>query len=151
MLIDGEEKVGIISTPDALRRAEEKGMDLVEVAPQARPPVCKIMDYSNYIYSLKKKQKKQKKASKTEIKTIRLSIRTDKHDMETKAKQAQKFLGERNLVKVVLIFHGREITHPELAIEKMQQICSMVEDVGVIEQKPLTQGRQMIMILKPAK
>lgn len=135
---------------EALRRAEEKELDLVEVAPLADPPVCKLMDYGTYLYSLKKKEKKARKSvKKTETKTIRLSIRTEQHDLDVKAKQARKFLEDRNLVKVALIFRGREISHQDLGHEKMQTFYQMIEDVCEIEEEPKRQGFQMVMILKP--
>ncbi len=151
-MIDGEEKVGVINTQEALQRAREKELDLVEVAPLADPPVCKVMDYGNYLYSLKKKKKKAKKSvKKTETKTIRLSIRTEKHDLEVKAKKARQFLEDRNLVKVVVIFRGREISHQDLAKTKLQEFYEKVEDLCKIEQEPKRQGFQMMMILNPNK
>jgi len=149
LLIDGDEKVGIVPTEEAIKRAQEKGLDLIEVAPLASPPVCKIMDYGNYLYGLKKKTKKAKRVKKTETKTIRLSIRTDKHDLEIKAKQARKFIEERNLIKVVLIFRGREVTHVDLASQKINEFYKLVEDVAIIEQEPRKQGLQMVMMLNP--
>ena len=137
---------------DALARAAKKELDLVEVSPLSKPPVCKIMDFGTYLYNQKKKEKKQKRAQKqTETKTIRLSIRTEIHDLEVKAKQARKFLEARNLVKVALIFRGREMTHGDLALEKMRQFHKIIEDVSIIEQQPKRQGYQMIMILNPLK
>ena len=109
------------------------------------------MDYGTYLYDLKKKTKKAKKVKKTETKTIRLSIRTDKHDLEIKAKQARKFLEERNIIKVVLIFKGREVTHVDLASQKINEFYKLVEDVCVIEQHPMKQGLQMTMMLNPSK
>lgn len=141
-----------MNTQEALKRAEEKELDLVEVAPLSEPPVCKIMDYGNYLYSLKKKDRKQKKrAKKTETKTIRLSIRTEQHDLDVKAKKARKFLEDRNLVKVVVIFRGREISHQDLARAKMKQFYELIEDICKIEQEPKKQGFQMTMILNPNK
>lgn len=135
---------------EALKKAQERELDLVEVAPLATPPVCKIMDFGNYLYSLKKKDKKQRKrVKKTETKTTRLSIRTEKHDLEVKAKQARKFLEERNLVKVVLIFRGREMAHQDLAYEKMKEFKIMLEDISAVDQEPKRAGYQMVMILKP--
>ena len=151
LLIDGEEQLGIMSTTEALKRAEEKGLDLVEVAPLAKPPVCKIMDYGTYLYNLKKQKKNQTKVKKTETKTVRLSIRTDKHDLEVKAKKAHQFLGDRNPIKVVVIFKGREITHKDLGFSKMDEFYKLVEDVATIDQEPKMQGYQMIMMLKPTK
>ncbi len=109
------------------------------------------MDYGNYLYSLKKKSKNQTRVKKTETKTIRLSIRTDIHDMEVKARQARKFLEGRNLIKVVLIFKGREIAHRDLAIKKMAEFQKLIEDICTIEQEPKKQGFQMVMILNPLK
>lgn len=141
-----------MDTQEALKRAEEKELDLVEVAPLSEPPVCKIMDFGNYLYSLKKKDRKQKKkAKKTETKTIRLSIRTEQHDLDVKAKKARKFLEDRNLVKVVVIFRGREISHQDLARAKMQEFYELIEDICKIEQEPKKQGFQMTMILNPNK
>lgn len=151
-MIDGEEKLGEMPLEKALERASEKGLDLVEVAPLAKPPVCKIMDFGNHLYNLKKKEKKQKKSAKqTETKTIRLSIRTESHDLEVKARKARKFLESRHPLKVVLIFRGRELAHKDLAIEKMKTFQAMLEDVCTIEQMPKKQGYQMIMILNPLK
>ena len=141
-----------MDTQEALKRAEEKELDLVEVSPLSEPPVCKIMDFGNYLYSLKKKDRKQKKkAKKTETKTIRLSIRTEQHDLDVKAKKARKFLEDRNLVKVVVIFRGREISHQDLARKKMQEFYELIEDICKIEQEPKKQGFQMTMILNPNK
>lgn len=151
LLIEGDEKLGVMSKEEALKRAEEKGLDLVEVAPLANPPVCKIMDYGTYLYGLKKNRKKQSKVKKTETKTIRLSIRTGLHDLEVKAKKARKFLEERNLIKAVVLFRGREITHQDLGIQKLKQFYEMLEDISTIEQEPRKQGFQMIMMLNPLK
>jgi len=110
------------------------------------------MDYGTHLYSQKKKEKKQKKAQKqTETKTIRLSIRTEIHDLEVKAKRARKFLESRNIIKVALIFRGREMAHGDLAISKMKEFAEMLEDIAVIDQNAKRQGYQMIMILKPIK
>ena len=127
-------------------------MDLVEVAPDNKPPVCKIMDYGTHLYNLKKKAKKQKKAQKqTETKGIRLSIRIEKHDIEIKAKTARKFLEERNIVKVTVIFRGREMAYGDMAKEKLMNFAEILEDISVIEQEPKRQGYQMTMIIKPIK
>ncbi len=110
------------------------------------------MDFGNYLYSLKKRDRKQKKkVKKTETKTIRLSIRTEQHDLDVKAKMARKFLEGRNLVKVALIFRGREISHQDLARAKMQEFYELIEDICKIEQEPKKQGFQMTMILNPNK
>ena len=141
-----------VSIEEALKQAEEKELDLVEVSPLSSPPVCKLMDYGTYLYSQKKKDRKQKKASKqTETKTIRLSIRTESHDLNIKAKKAQKFLEDRNTVKVVVIFRGREMAHGDLAIQKMDEFFKLLEEIATIEQEPKRQGYQMTMILNPLK
>lgn len=151
LLIEGEEKIEM-TVQDAIARAQAQSLDLVEVAPLANPPVCKVMDFKNYLYNLKKKEKKQKKAAKkTETKTIRLSIGIEQHDLETKARQARGFLEERDLVKVVLIFHGREITHQDLGIAKLQKFFELLQDISEMEQPPTRQGYQMSMMLVPRK
>ncbi len=148
--MDGEEKVGLVPTEEAIKRAREKGLDLVEVSPMTDPPVCKVMDYKNYLYSEKKKEKKQKRAQKKiETKTIRLSIRTDVHDLEVKARQARKFLEGRNIVKVVVLFKGREMAHADLGFGKLKIFHEMLQDVAVIEQEAKRLGYQMTMILNP--
>jgi translation initiation factor IF-3 len=141
-----------MKTEKARERAEKKGLDLVEVSPASNPPVCKIMDYGNYLYDIKKKKKAQKKAQKkTDTKTIRLSIRTESHDLETKAKQARKFAEKGHPLKIVVIFKGREITHKDLGVEKMHEFQKLLEDITTIEQEPKKQGYQMIMTLNPIK
>ena len=135
----------------ALELAKKKELDLVEVSPMSSPPVCKLMDFGTYLYSLKKKDKQQKKAQKqTETKTIRLSIRTGSHDLEIKAKQARKFLEDRHIVKVVVLFKGREMAHGDLGFAKMDEFYKMLEEVAAIDQEPKRQGYQMTMILKPS-
>lgn len=125
-------------------------MDLVEVAPLANPPVCKILDFGTFIYKHKKIEQKQKRQQRqTETKTIRLSIRTDTHDLEVKANQARKFLDKRHPLKVVLIFRGREAMHSDLAIEKMKMFFTLIEEVSTIEQEPKKQGNQLLMIVNP--
>ncbi len=144
--------IGEVSIEEALKKAKDKELDLVEVSPMSSPPVCKLMDFGTYLYNLKKKDKKQKKSQRqTETKTIRLSIRTESHDLEIKAKQARKFLEERNTVKVVIIFKGREMAHGDLAVAKMNEFFKLIEDVATIEQNPKRQGYQMTMILNPIK
>lgn len=137
---------------EALKKAKDKALDLVEVSPMTSPPVCKIMDFGTYLYNQKKKDKKQKKANKqTETKTIRLSIRTGKHDLDIKAKKARKFLEGRNIVKVVVLFKGREMAHGDLGYVKMDEFFKLLEDVATIEQQPKRQGYQMTMIINPIK
>ena len=149
LLVDGEDKQEM-TVEEGVQKAQAVGLDLVEVAPLASPPVCKIMDFKNYLYNLKKKEKKQRKsAKKTETKTVRLSVGIEQHDMETKARQARGFLEGRDLVKVVLIFHGREITHQDLGLEKLKKFFALLEDIAEMEQPPTRQGYQMGMMLVP--
>lgn len=150
--MDEEGIIGELTIQEALKRAEEKKLDLVEVSPLSSPPVCKLMDYGTHLYDLKKKEKKQKKAQKhVETKTIRLSIRTGSHDLEVKARQARKFLEARHPIKVVILFKGREMAHGDLAKSKMDEFFRYVEEVATIEKTPSRSGYQMTMFLNPIK
>ncbi len=132
--------------------AKEQGLDLVEVSPTVHPPVCKIIDFGKYLYKQKKQEQKQKSSQKShEVKGVRLSLRTDNHDIEVKMNQAKKFLGEGNSLKIALIFRGREITHYDLALEKMRFIKEGLKDVAKVDQEPKRQGNNLIMILSPSK
>lgn len=132
--------------------AKEQGLDLVEVSPTVHPPVCKIMDYGKYLYRQKKADQKHKAMQKgTEIKGIRLSLRTDKHDLEVKIKKAEEFLKDGHSVKFALIFRGREVTHYDLGIEKMIIIRDALKDTTKVDQEPKKQGYNLIMILSPLR
>lgn len=152
-LIDNEgEQLGIMAIEDALAKAQEKDIDLVEVSPNAKPPVCKLMDYGKYRYKQKKIDQKHRKMQKqTEVKGIRMGFRTDDHDIEVKRKQAERFLKARNMVKVALIFRGRELAHVDLAKEKMKKFAEELSEVGNVEAGPKKQGNNLIMILTPIK
>lgn len=131
--------------------AKEQELDLVEVAPNANPPVCKIMDFGKFLYHQKKQEQKHKKSQKQkEVKGIRLSLRTDIHDLETKAGHAREFLKNRNMVKVALILRGREFAHQDLARQKMMQFADMLKDTATIEQMPKKTGANLIMMLNPS-
>jgi translation initiation factor IF-3 len=146
------EQHGIMGLSKAKAMAKEVGQDLVEVSPTAHPPVCKIMDYGKHLYKQKKQDQAQKKAQKqTEVKVIRIGIRTEEHDLNTKVKRAEKFLKERNLVKISLIFKGREAAHAELGYEKLKQLTAALEEVAVIDTPPKRQGNNLMMILAPIK
>lgn len=130
--------------------ARERELDLVEVAPNAKPPVCKIMDFGKHLYRLKKQEQKQKKSTKQgEVKGIRLSMRTDTHDLEVKANKAKEFLKDKNRVKVALVVRGREFTHLNLAYEKMTKFAGMIGEAGLIEEAAKKQGSNIIMIITP--
>lgn len=150
-LIDHEEtQVGIMGLTKALEMAKEHNLDLVEVAPNARPPVCRIMDYGKHQYKQKKQEQKHRKMQKqTEVKGIRISLRTSSHDLETKAKQAERFFKQRNLVKVSLVFRGREHAHQELGYKKMKEFIDILGEEAVVEQEPKKQGNNLMMILAP--
>jgi len=136
----------------ALEMARELEMDLAEVAPNANPPVCKILDYGKYQYHQRKVDTKHKKMQKkAEIKGVRLGFKTGDHDIEVKAKQAKGFLEDGNSVKVTLIFRGRESMYKDLGIEKMKKFYESVKDVATIDMSPKSQGNMLIMILTPNK
>jgi translation initiation factor IF-3 len=137
---------------DALLKAEEKGLDLVEVSPNANPPVCKLMDYGKHQYRQKKIEQKHRKMQKqSEVKGIRIGFRTDEHDLEVKRRQAEKFLKNRHTVKLALIFKGRELAHVDIAEEKLKKFAESLSEVSTIEEGPKRQGNNLIMILSPLK
>jgi translation initiation factor IF-3 len=146
---DGSQ-LGIMATSEALRIAGEKKLDLVNVAPSAKPPVCKILDYGKFRYEQQKKEKEAKKKQKvTQVKEIRVSTFIEKHDLQVKANNAAKFLKEGDKVKVSLRFKGREKGYANVGEEVMNTFAEAIEEVGVIEKKPMLEGRSMIMILAP--
>jgi translation initiation factor IF-3 len=148
LLIDHEgNKVGVIPTPEALETARAAGLDLVEVAPDARPPVCKIMDYGKFKYLQKRKQK-GKKGHQSQIKEIRLRPKTDTHDLEVKRRQCKEFLEKGDKVVVNMIFRGRELGNMDLGRQNMLRFAEMVEEIAVIESLPSQQGRRMMMTLR---
>lgn len=144
---DGEQ-LGVMSAKDALKMAKEAELDLVKIAPTAKPPVCKIIDYGKYKYEQTRKEKEAKKKQKvTEVKEIRLSPNIDVNDLNTKANQARKFLSKGDKVKVALRFRGREMAHMGLSKQILDDFYSKVEDVAVIEKPAKLEGRNMIMFL----
>ncbi|MBD3328753.1 translation initiation factor IF-3 [Candidatus Peregrinibacteria bacterium] len=152
LIDENDDQAGIKSIEDALKMAADAGLDLVEVAPNAKPPVCKILDYGKHLYRQSKLEKKQKNASKqAEMKGIRITLRIDKHDLETKIKHARKFLEGRHSVKVTLMFKGREAAHRDMGAEKLDLFFNSLQDVAHLEQAPKKQGNQMFMILTPQK
>jgi len=146
---DGE-MLGIMTTSDALRRAQEKGLDLVEVNPKADPPVCKILDFGKYKYDEKKKAREAKrKQSVVEIKEIKLRPKTDDHDLQFKTRAAHRFLEAGHKVKFTVRFRGREITHPEKAQEQLDWITSQCEEIANIEVRPAMEQRTMTLLMAP--
>jgi len=144
------EQLGIMSIRDALRAAQERDLDLVEVAPNARPPVCRIMDYGKYKYEQTKRQKEARKKQKViAIKEVRMSPKIEEHDFQVKVKNAERFLKDGNKVKVSVRFRGREVVHSDLAKEMLLQMAKDIEHIAKIDRQPAIEGRQMIMILSP--
>ena len=154
-LIDEDNKqVGIVETAQALQRAREVGLDLVEISPDERPPICKITDYGKYKYELSKKDSKSRSASKaSDMKEIRLgrSVKIDPHDVEIRVNQARKFLIEGHKVLVVQRFRGREMMHQRLGMDRMREIADNLQDVAKVETPPKASGRAMNMVLAPDK
>lgn len=149
---DDSEQLGIMGSRDALRIAQEKNLDLVEIAPNAKPPVCKIMDYGKFKYEQAKRDKEARKKQKVvEVKEVKLRPNIEDHDLETKAKNAQRFLTDGDKVKVTIMFRGREITHPENGKQLCIRLAQMVKDISHVEREPKVEGRNMIMILTPIK
>jgi translation initiation factor IF-3 len=143
-------QLGIITLDEALNLAFEKKLDLVNIAPTAKPPVCKILDYGKYRYELQKKEKEAKKKQKiTQVKEIRLSTFIEEHDLVVKANNAKKFLKEGDKIKVSLRFKGREKDYASKGQAVMAKFAEVVSEVGVIEKKPEFEGRSLIMILAP--
>jgi len=142
--------LGIVPTHEALRRAQERGLDLVEVNPKADPPVCKILDFGKYKYDEKKKAKEAKRKQTTvEIKEIKLRPKTDDHDLAFKARAARRFLEAGHKVKFTVRFRGREITHPEKAQEQLDWIVKQCEDLANIEVRPAMEQRTMTLLMAP--
>ncbi|MDD6903251.1 MAG: translation initiation factor IF-3 [Eubacteriales bacterium] len=148
---DGSQ-LGIVSSAEALRLAEEQNLDLVKIAAQANPPVCKIMDYGKYRFEMLKKQKEARKNQKTvELKEIWLSMTIDVGDLNVKARQAQKFLAGGNKVKVSIRMRGRQNAHSNLGVDVMNRFYALVGNDAVMEKRPMFEGRNILMILAPSK
>jgi len=144
------EQLGIVSSREALSIAEDRGLDLVKISPNANPPVCKIMNYGKYLFEQNKKAKEAKKNQKViEIKEVWLSMTIDVGDLQVKAKQAHKFLTGGNKVKVSIRMRGRQMAHAEMGVDVMNRFFELVKEVGTMEKKPLTEGRNIWMMLVP--
>jgi len=149
---DSGEQLGILSPDEARKIAEERAMDLVEIAPNAEPPVCRLMDYGKYLYaSAKKKQESKKKQKQITVKEIKFRPGTDIGDYDIKVRNLTKFLDAGNKVKVTLRFRGREMAHQELGMEMLKRVEEDLKEIGVVEQMPKMEGRQMVMVLAPVK
>jgi len=152
-LVDAEgEQVGVVSLQDAFDKADDAGLDLVEVSPQAEPPVCKIMDYGKFKYEESKRAHKAKaKTKQVQLKEVKFRPKTDQHDYQVKLKNARRFLEGGDRVKVTMRFRGREMLHQDIGRELLERIEEDLGDLGKVEQKPKLEGRQMIMVVAPLK
>ena len=145
-------QLGIMSSAQANAMAEEQGMDLVKISPNATPPVCKIMDYGKFRFEQAKKEKEAKKNQRiVEVKEIRFSPKIDVHDFEVKARNATKFLTGGDKVKVTVRFRGREMAHTQIGMDLLKKFAETCKEVGNVEKEPKLEGRQMIMFLAPVK
>jgi translation initiation factor IF-3 len=146
------ENIGVISTDDALKIARDAELDLVEVAPAAEPPVCRVMDFGKFIYERAKKEREARKAqTKIEVKEIRLRPKTNEHHRDLKVRDARRWLESGMKVKVRIRFRGREISYPDIALEDLKEIAESLSDLALIEQAPALEGRTMLMVLAPGK
>ncbi len=146
---DGKQ-LGVLPIEEALRLAQEEGLDLVEVAPNEKPPVCKIMDYGKFRYQQSKRSQEAKKKQKLiQVKEMKMRPKTEEHDYQFKVKHVRRFLEEGNKVKVTIMFRGREMDHTELGRKMLERIASDIEDISTMEQSPRQEGRNMTMVLTP--
>lgn len=144
-------QVGIVDTREALQMARDRGLDLMEVSPNAQPPVCKIVDYGKFKYEKKKKEHEaKKKQTVIKVKEIQLRPQTDEHDLEYKFKNVRQFLIDGDKAKITMMFRGREITYVDQGFKMMRQLADQVKDIAVIESTPKLEGKKLIMILAPA-
>lgn len=153
LVIDDEgNRLGEYLTQDAMELARERGLDLVEVAPNARPPVCRLADFGKVKYEKKKKEAQARKNQVVvDIKEVKLRPKTDQHDFDVKVKHVRRFLEEGDKVKITVRFRGREIAHREVGDEQCNRLLQAVEDVGKVGQTPKMEGRQMSMLIEPVK
>jgi len=143
-------QLGIMPVREALRLAEEKQLDLVEIAPQAKPPVCRIMDIGKHKYEQSKRDKEVKKKQKIiSVKEVKLRPNIEDHDFDVKAKNAIRFLKDGDKVKATIIFRGREVVHPNLGQVLLKRLAELVKDISIVERQPKLEGKNMIMILSP--
>jgi translation initiation factor IF-3 len=150
VISDDGSQLGILPTHEAIQFANEKGLDLVEVAPTADPPVCRIMDFGKYKYKTSKKvQETRKKGKAAQLKEIKVRPNTDEHDLETKVRNAKKFLIKKDRVKITLMFKGRELSYKDAAIALLNKIAEDLKDEGAVEQGAKLEGRNMTMLIVP--
>jgi translation initiation factor IF-3 len=149
---DDGEQLGIMPVDQAIETAESKGLDLVEVAPDSRPPVVRIMDYGKFKYEQARKARQaKKKQQNVSLKEVKFRPGIEEHDLEFKLRHARRFLEEGNKVKATMMFRGRQVAHPELGREVLSRVAGELEDVGKVDSNPVLEGRNMIMVLTPRK
>ena len=152
-VIDDEgNQVGVMKTPDALAFAQERDLDLVEVAPEARPPVCRVLDYSKYKYEQAQKLKQARKhQQQITVREIKFRPKIAEHDYDTKKHHVERFLRHKDKVKITIMFRGREVTHPERGTAILDRLAEELSELGVVEQRPMQEGRNMTMMMAPSK
>ena len=144
------ENIGVVTTTEAMGHADEAGLDLVEISPNADPPVCKILDYGKFKYEAQKKKNEAKKKQKViDVKEIKLRPNIDDHDYDVKMRNMRRFLDDGDKVKVTLRFRGREMAHQELGVDVLKRVKSDTEEIAKVEQEPKMEGRQMVMVVAP--
>ncbi len=146
---DGEQ-LGILSVPEAIAKAELAGLDLVEIAPNAEPPVCKIIDYGKYRYQMTKKEKESKKSQhQVKVKEIKIKPTTDDHDVQVKARHAREFIQKGDKVRITCVFRGRELAHPEIGRKAVEKFCEDLSDIATPESEAKLMGRNLSTVLAP--
>jgi translation initiation factor IF-3 len=152
LIDDRGNQVGVLKTPDALAFAQERDLDLVEVAPEARPPVCRVLDYSKYKYEQAQKVKQARKhQQQITIREIKFRPKIAQHDYDTKKHHVERFLRHKDKVKVTIMFRGREVTHPERGVAILDRLAEELAELAIVEQRPMQDGRNMTMMLGPSK
>ena len=152
MIDEDGQQVGVMKTPDALTLAQEKDLDLVEVAPEARPPVTRILDYSKYKYEQAQKVKQARKhQQQITVREIKFRPKIAEHDYDTKKHHVERFLRHKDKVKITIMFRGREVTHPERGTAILDRLAEELSELGVVEQRPMQEGRNMTMMMAPSK
>lgn len=152
MIDDEGQQLGVVSVHEARRISEEAGLDLVEVSPEAKPPVCRVMDYGKYKFQLsKRKAAARKKQKQIQIKEVKLRPATEEADYQVKQRSIMKFLENGDKAKITIRFRGREMSHPELGMQLLQRMINELSEYGMVEQHPKFEGRQIVMVLGPKK
>ena len=150
MIGEDGEQIGVVPAKEALSMAIQRGYDLVEISPNAKPPVCKILDYGKYRFEQSKREKEAKKNQRViNVKEVKIRPSIEEHDFQTKTKNAEKFLNAGDKVKVTVMFRGRELSHPELGIQLSKKMAEQLGDICNVERLPKLEGRNMVMVLTP--